>query len=105
MWQRLFVAVVAALALSACYNHYRVVVGQHVELSGTDFRISENAGRNVLLVSTDQTDPEREVRDKAMHEAAARKYLDDTGRVNCKIVSGRAIVKEFQFMISCPPAS
>ncbi len=36
------------------------------------------------------------------HEAAARKYLDDTGRANCRIVSGYLLVKpQYEFTIDC----
>ena len=37
------------------------------------------------------------------HEAAARKYLDDTGRSNCKIVKGYLLVQpQYEFTYECP---
>lgn len=36
-------------------------------------------------------------------EAAARKHLDDTGRANCKIVSGYELIKgQYEFNFDCP---
>lgn len=37
------------------------------------------------------------------HEAAARRYLDITGRSGCSIVSGYELVRtQYEFTISCP---
>lgn len=37
------------------------------------------------------------------HEAAARKYLDDTGRADCTIVSGYLLVQpQYEFTYECP---
>ncbi|WP_180375634.1 hypothetical protein [Mesorhizobium sp. 8] len=38
-------------------------------------------------------------------EAAARKHLDDTGRGNCKILSGYELIKgQYEFNLDCPTA-
>lgn len=40
------------------------------------------------------------------HEAAARKYLDQTNRQDCEIVSGYLVVKlQYEFTYRCPTAS
>lgn len=38
-------------------------------------------------------------------EAAARKYMDDTGRQHCKLVSSRELIKpHFEVLFDCKPA-
>ena len=37
------------------------------------------------------------------HEAAARKFLDDTGRANCKITRGYLLAQpQYEFFYECP---
>ena len=38
-----------------------------------------------------------------LHESAARKYLDETGRAECKIVRGYLLmVPQYEFFFECP---
>lgn len=40
------------------------------------------------------------------HEAAARQYLNDTGRQNCTITSGYLLIRpQHEFTYECPPAA
>lgn len=114
----------AALALAGCAGvqaamEYDQTV-HRVQMPDDTYRVFEHpAGDRIMTTpSNSRTAASSVVRGatwgvvdtdtpEQLHEAAARKYLDDTGRSHCRIVSGYEILRpQYEFKIDCsaPPS-
>lgn len=112
MRTRILLVGLAALALPACQSVAQYEATTHsVTMPDDTYRVFEHPKKDRIMTTPSMSaiiavgpgGNDMVVRDKAKHEAAARKYLDDTGRANCPITSGTEIMKpQFEFMFSCP---
>nr|WP_321461407.1 hypothetical protein [uncultured Cohaesibacter sp.] len=91
----------------------------HVRVGNEAYRVFEHPKENMLMTTpsvagsfasgamqgltlglVDATPPEK------LHEQAARSYLDETDRANCKITRGYLLVKpQYEFTFECPANS
>ena len=89
---------------------------RHVDLDGLAYRIMENSEKHTItttpplgasfkgaLINGLALGMTNVLPDKERHSQAARKYLDETGRANCPIKSGKLVVEpRYRFLYECP---
>ena len=111
---------VAGVALAGCQtlnriDSYAATVHQ-VEMPDDTYRIFEHPKEQALMTTSShgKTFSAGWVRGatyglvqpftpEQRHEAAARKFLDDTGRANCKITRGYLLMQpQYEFFYECP---
>nr|WP_321482852.1 hypothetical protein [uncultured Cohaesibacter sp.] len=111
------------LLLAGCTGMSRAMTytqkTHHVNMGDISYRVFEHPKEDVIMTTppiggamtsgffkgltlglANITPPEK------IHEAAARKYLDENGRAHCRIVSGYLVMEpqyEFKYDCSTPP--
>lgn len=85
-------------------DEYRIFdrpdLGKMMVTSSIGAAMGQGVGKGLLLMTVDTTPP------KPMFQAAARQWLDETGRTNCKITDGYLIISpQFEFTYECPSTS
>lgn len=82
-------------------DEYRIFdrpdLGKLMVTSSIGSAMGQGVGKGLLLMSVDTTPP------KPMFQSAARKFLNETGREQCKIVDGYLIIApQYEFTYECP---
>lgn len=116
---RISAAAACAVALTGCTSLNRAMeydpTVHRVQTEHGVFRVFDHPDENVIMTtpSVGESMAQGVVRGatfgivspatpEQQHEAAARKWLDETGRENCKIVSGYLLVKpQYEFTFEC----
>jgi hypothetical protein len=101
----------ACLALTACQTLGYETTAHHVAMPDDVYRVFEHPKKDRIMtapslgaiVAINPGSINSARNDLQDHRAAARKYLDETGRAKCPIISGREVAgPQFQFLFNCP---